>query len=75
VCYSRSQLSVPGTVFASIWNKASQYLDTESTVVQAPSVESGVRRFKEFINFVTITTILFTKDGLNGKENIGMIIN
>ena len=45
VCYSQLQLGVPGTVLASIWNKSSQYLATDNAVVQAPSVECGVRSF------------------------------
>ena len=45
VCYSQLQVNVPSTVLASIWNKASQYLATENAVVQAPSMENGIRRF------------------------------
>ena len=45
VSYSQLQLNVPSTVLASIWNKASQYLATENAVVQAPSLENGIRRF------------------------------
>ncbi len=48
ICYSQLQLGVPGTVLASIWNKASQYFATENAVVQASSVESGVRSFSVY---------------------------
>ena len=38
-------LHIPGTVLASIWNKASEYLSTPNTVIQVPSEEECIIRY------------------------------
>ena len=43
--YGETKLShIPGTVLASIWNKASEYLYTTNAVIQVPSEDKCVMR-------------------------------
>ena len=44
--YGEAKLShIPGTVLASIWNKASEYLSTPNTAIQVPSEEECIIRY------------------------------